>query len=484
MLDLRPVLFSVGVLSAILGLTMLIPAALDAADGNDDWQVFALSALLTLFVATAMMLATGLPPERGMRVRQAFLMTSLSWTLLAAFAALPFSFSGLELSYVDGYFEAVSGLTTTGSTVIVGLEKLPRGLLLWRAMLQWLGGVGIIVVGIAILPFLRVGGMQLFRAESSDRSEKALPRAAQVASAITTIYVTLTLACIAAYWAAGMNFFDAVCHAFATISTGGYANYDSSFAAFDSPLIEWICILFMLLGTVTFTLYVLAARGRPGALWSDAQVRMLLALVLLASLALAAWRLGGEADLGLHQALRSAFFSVVTVVSTTGFVTEDYSAWGGFAMLLFFILLFSGGCTGSTSGGVKLFRFAVLSGAMRRQFFRLTHPHAVHATTFNGVPVPDSVVSAVLGFFFLYGVTVFAVALGLGLLGLDFVTALSGAATAVGNVGPGLGPGIGPSGNFADLPDAAKVLLSFAMLLGRLELFTILVILTPEFWRA
>ncbi|MCW5731450.1 MAG: TrkH family potassium uptake protein [Alphaproteobacteria bacterium] len=483
MLDLRPVFFNVGLLLAALSLAMLVPALLELADGQDDWLVFLLSALLTLFFAVSMILATGMAAEKSLRVRQAFLMTTLSWVLLAAFAALPFAFSRVALSPVDAYFEAMSGLTTTGATVLSGLETMPRGLLLWRAMLQWFGGVGIIVVGLAILPFLQVGGMQLFRAESSEKLEKVLPRAAQVASATMTIYLVFTLSCIAAYWAAGMSFFDAVCHGMTTVATGGYANYDASIGAFRSPLIEYICILFMILGGITFSLYILAARGRVSVLWRDTQVRMFLTLIALAALTIGFWRYS-TSDLGLHDALRDSLFSTVSVITSSGYASEDFGAWGGFPMIVFFILLFVGGCTGSTSGGVKVFRFAILFSTMRRQLFHLTHPHGVYTATFNGVPVPPNVVAAVLGFFFLYGLTVFAVACGLGLMGLDFVTAVSGAASAVGNVGPGLGERIGPAGNFGDLPDGAKALLSFAMLLGRLELFTVLVILTPEFWRA
>lgn len=484
MLDLRPVFFILGVLLTTLSGTMLIPALVDLADGHADWQVFVLSAGLTLFFAVSLILTTGRKAaQKGMQARQTFILTTLSWVLIPAFAAMPFRFAGINLTYIDGFFEAMSGLTTTGSTVIVGLDGLPRGILLWRQMLHAIGGVGIVVMGLAILPFLQVGGMQLFRAESSDKGEKVMPRAAQLSTAITMIFFGLCLVCAICFWLAGMTFFDAICHAFAAVATGGFSNYDASIGHFKSASIEWIATVFMLIGGLPFTAYILATRGRPEVLWKDEQIRWFVAIIVLAATALAGWRLMNE-DIGLHQAVRSATFSVVSIVTTTGFGSEDFITWGGFSVIVFFILFYIGGCTGSTAGGVKVFRYVVLMGVMRRQTFQLVHPHGVHQATFNGSPVPAAVTNSVLGFLFLYGTTTFAVAGLLGLMGLDFMTAVSGAATAIGNIGPGLSAQIGPAGNFADLPQPAKLTLAVAMMLGRLELFTVFVIFTRTFWRA
>lgn len=482
MTDFRPIFFVVGVLLAVLSAAMLLPALVDLAGGSPDWLVFLLSALLTMFFAVSMMLATGQTAAQGMTVRQAFMLTTMAWVMLAGFAALPFTFADIDLSYEDALFEAMSGLTTTGATVIVGLDQISPGILLWRALLHWIGGAGIVVMGLAVLPALQVGGMQLFRTESSERMEKVLPRATSVASATIAIYCGLSLSAFLAYWVAGMAAFDALVHAMSAVATGGFSSHDTSIGFYGSAAIEWITVAFMIAGGITFTAYIQAVRGRPMVLWQDTQIRWFLAILASVTLLVALWRWGSGAA-GLEEALRTAAFNVTSVATTTGFASEDYGAWGSFAFVVFFGLMFVGGCTGSTAGSVKVFRYVILFGALRKQMFGLLHPHGVYNPQFNGVAVPPNVASAVMGFFFLYGLTVIGVAAGLGLLGLDPVTALSGAAAAVGNVGPGLGEVIGPTGTYAGLPAAAKVLLSAAMLLGRLEMFTVLVILTPAFWR-
>ena len=482
MLDLRPVFFVIGLLLAMLAALMLIPMLVDLGVGHEDWRAFLSAAVVTAFMAGLMMLTTRQSEPQQMGLRQAFLLTTLAWILIAAFAALPLAFADRGISYVDSYFESMSGLTTTGSTVLADLDHFPPGLLMWRSLLQGVGGVGIIVMGLAILPFLRIGGMQLFRTESSDRSEKVLPRATQIAANIGGIYLILMITCAIAYWAAGMSAFDAIAHAMPTISTGGFGNYDASFGYFKNPTIEWIGVVFMLIGGGSFTCYILASRGRPEAIWRDSQMQWYGGFCAVVSLVLGLWHYTVN-DVSLHQALRHAAFSVVSVVTTTGFAASDYGAWGNFSVVVFFALMLVGGCTGSTAGGIKVFRYQILFGAMRRQFFGLLNPHGVRTPTFNGQPVPAGVPMAVMGFFFLYGLSILVVAMGLALMGLDMVTALSAATTAVSNVGPGLGEIVGPSGNFATLPDGAKVLLSAAMLLGRLELFTVLIIFSPDFWR-
>ena len=460
---------------------MFVPAAADLAVGNQEWQVFATGAALTLFIGVMLVLTTH-SDVRNLSLRQAFILTTLSWVLMPAVAALPFVFADLGLSYTDAFFEAMSGLTTTGSTVITGLDQTKPGILLWRALLQWLGGIGIIAMAISILPLLQVGGMQLFRMESSDTSDKVMPRAAQIVTAIAVIYVGLTLLCALIYWLFGMTGFDAMAHAMTTIATGGFSTHDASLGFFGDARIDLTATCFMLIGSLPFVLYLQAIRGRPGGLFRDSQARWFLVIVAFAVGAVTFWLLRFEHN-DVPAALQLAAFNVVSVITGTGYSTVDFSAWGSFPLALMFFLMFVGGCAGSTTCGVKVFRFQVLYATTRCQMRRLLQPHGVFIPYYNKRPIPEEVGTSVMGFFFLYVVAFGFIAVGLGMLGLDFLTAASGAATAISNVGPGLGPVIGPSSTFANLPDAAKWLLSLGMLLGRLELFTVLVLLLPSFWR-
>ncbi len=481
MVDFRPISFVVGLLLTTLAIAMLVPMAADLVDGHDDWKVFGASGGFTLFIGVAMVL-TSRAPRFTLNIRQAFLLTAGSWLVLTAFAAIPFSFAEIALSYTDAFFEAMSGITTTGSTVIVGLDDTPSGILLWRALLQWLGGIGIIVMAVAILPMLQIGGMQLFHTESSDRSDKVMPRMTQIASGIGLTYLGLTIACAVLLIAVGVGAFDAIVHAMTTIATGGFSTSDSSIAGFGNAAAESIIILFMIVGSLPFVLYLRAMTGRPGALFRDIQVRAFLAIVLIIVAVVAFWRAhwGGVAFL---DALRSAAFNVVSVITGTGYSTAAYDGWGAFAVATFFFIMFIGGCAGSTTCGIKVFRFQVLYVTAQAQMRRLIQPHGVFVPHFNRRPIDQDVASSVMSFFFLFVATYGALALALGALGLDFLTAVSGAATAICNVGPALGETIGPAGTFAPLPDAAKWVLAAGMLLGRLELFTILVLFTPSFWR-
>ena len=483
MIDFRPILFIVGILLATLAVAMVLPAVADAAVGNRDWQVFAISAALTLFVGGILVLSTRGAVRGGIGLRQAFVLTTLCWLVIPTFAALPFMFADLKLDYTDAFFEAMSGVTTTGATVIVGLDHAAPGILLWRALLQWLGGIGIIAMALVVLPMLQVGGMQLFRMESSDRSEKALPRAAQFATWTGFLYLGFTLLCAALYRLAGMGGFDAVAHAMTTIATGGFSTRDSSVGFYKEPLIDLVAVIFMLIGSLPFVLYVRAVRGAPGMLWRDEQVRWFLGIVLIAVSAMTMYLVFLRGVDG-PDALRMAAFNVVSVITGTGYATTDYDAWGGFAITAMFCLMFIGGCAGSTTCGIKVFRLQVLYASANIQVRRLLQPNGVFIPYYNGKPIPDAVTESVMAFFFLFLLCFMAIAVGLSLAGLDFITAMSGAATAISNVGPGLGPIIGPAGNFASLPDAAKWLLAAGMLLGRLELFTVLVLLMPSFWRA
>lgn len=482
MLDIRPVLYVNGLLLLVLAAAMQFPMAIELLAGRSDWSVFFASSLVTGFAGGGLAFGNQIRQRLALTTRQAFLLTTLAWILMAGFGALPFMFSQLSLSFSDGYFEAMSGLTTTGSTVIIGLDSAPRGILLWRALLHWLGGVGIIVVAVAILPVLRIGGMQLFRMGSSEKSDKVKPRISQIAIAICIVYMAMTALCTLALKIAGMSWFEAVCHAFATLSTGGFSTSDASVGHFQSAVIDWILIVFMTLGGGTFVLYTTPWRADRWALLQDSQMRWYIAFLGFFSglLGLWQWMVNG---VNLHDAFRTATFSVVSIVTTTGFRTSDYSIWGGFPQVAFFFLTFIGGCTGSAAGAIKIFRWEVLFAMAGVHLKRLVMPHGVFVIDFNRQRISDAVVRSVLGFLVMYFLTFAVLSLALTAVGLDLVTSITGAATALGNVGPGLGHIIGPLGSFRPLPDAAKWLLSFGMLLGRLELFTVLVLFLPSFWK-
>jgi trk system potassium uptake protein TrkH len=478
----RPVFLVNGLLLLTLAAAMLVPALLDTLNNNSEWQVFVAAAFVTGFAGAGLVLTT-LGSAQDLNLRSAFILTASSWVVMAAFAALPFAFSELDLSYTDSFFEAMSGLTTTGSTIIVGLDQAPPGILIWRALLQWLGGVGIIVTAVAILPFLQVGGMQLFSLESSETSEKVLPRAAQIAGTVGSIYVTLTGVCAFSLWLAGMSGFEAAAHAMTTIATGGFSTSDNSIGHFDSAVIDYLVTLFMIVGSLPFLLYFQAVRGRPLQLWRDSQVRWFFIIMLTAVVVMTAWRHAAN-EVDWPDALRYSSFNIVSILTGTGYSTTDYDRWGGFAVVVFFFLMFIGGCAGSTSCGIKVFRFQVLYAAAQAQVQHMLRPHGIFIPHFNRRPIPESAMDSVMSFFFLFVLCFAVLAVLLNLMGLDFITAASGAGAAIANVGPGLGSVIGPAGTFQPLPDGAKWLLSAGMLLGRLELFTVLVLFTPNFWRA
>lgn len=480
-LDIRPVLYVIGALVTVVAVAMLLPMTVDILHSHKDWKVFAAASAITLFFGVLLML-TNRVENLTLSLRQTFILTTLSWLVICAFSAAPFMVSSLNLSLTDAYFEAMSGLTTTGSTVIVGLDHLAPGLLLWRSILTSLGGVGIIAMGIAVLPFLRVGGMQLFRSESSDRSDKVTPRPGDLALEVLWIYFMLTAACAVSLSLAGMNVFDAINHSMAAISTAGFSTRDASIAGWNNPAVEWVLTFFMAAGGVPLVRFISLAHGDFTPLWKDSQVRWYVGFLVFASLAMSV-AAGPFFPESSHDALRHAAFNVVSIVTTTGFASADYSQWGAAAVAGFFILTMVGGCTGSTSGGIKIFRFEILFMVLRVQTHRLFMPHRVVPLTYNNKPVDADAMVSVMSFGFVYIASVFLIALLLGGFGLDIVTAVSGAATALGNVGPGLGDIIGPVGNFAPLPDGAKWVLSAAMLLGRLEFFTVLVLLHRAFWR-
>ena len=478
-MDMRPILYVIGILLCTLAASMSAPLLADMIAGNPDWKVFALCLIFTAFFGGALVL-TNAGKAFHMNMRQTFLLTTLSWIVLAVAGSVPFAMADLRMSFTDALFEAVSGITTTGSTVMTNLDNAPPGILLWRAILQWLGGIGIIVMALSVLPFLKVGGMQLFQTESSE-SEKALPRATQLATSIGIVYLGLTLACMICYKLSGLGSFDAWAHAMTTIATGGFSTFDESFADFDTAWAELTAIVFMILGSLPFILYIKALRGNWHDLFHDSQVQVFLKIVMTAILTLIAYQVFHN-DAPFIESLRRASFNVVSIITGTGYTNGDYGSWGGFAVIMVFFLMVVGGCAGSTTCGIKIFRFQVLHAVSISQLKQLIHPHGLFIPHYNHQALPKGVASSVMSFFFVYALCFSLLAIGLSFIGLDFLTAMSGAATSISNVGPGLGDIIGPTGTFEPLPDTAKWMMCAGMILGRLELFTVLVLFMPQFW--
>jgi trk system potassium uptake protein TrkH len=478
---LRIIAFILGIFLITLAVSMLIPMlTLLLYSRTDDLSAFLWSGLVTATAGIAMVLP-GRPKDAQLRPRDMYLLTTGSWLVVCIFAALPMVLIH-HISYTDAFFETMSGITTTGSTVLTGLDHASPGLLIWRSMLQWLGGIGFIGMAVAILPLLRVGGMRLFHTESSDWGEKVMPRSHMAAKYILFIYLSLTLSGFLGFWLAGMTPFDAINHAMTSISTGGYSTSDASLANWSQPAVHWVAVVLMISGGMPFTLYVATLRGNRRALYKDHQVRGFLGFLLATWLVFGTW-LWLHSDNSWLDAFRIVAVNVTSVVTTTGFALGDYTTWGSFAVMLFFYLTFVGGCSGSTSGGLKIFRFQVAYVLLRANLQQLIHPRAVIKQQYNNHNLDEEIVRSLITFSFFFTITIGVIALGLTLLGLDWVTALTGAATAVCNVGPGLGPIIGPAGNFSSLPDGAKWLLTLGMLLGRLEILTVLVLVTRAFWR-
>nr|WP_319250338.1 TrkH family potassium uptake protein [uncultured Celeribacter sp.] len=481
MTDLRPVGYVIGTLVALLGLTMVIPMCVDLYYGSGEWEVFFEAGVITFAVGGGLALSTANGQSEGLSIHQMFLLTSLIWLILPMFGGIPFLLGATEASLTDAFFEAMSGMTTTGSTVFSGLDDLPEGLLLWRSMLQWFGGVGIIVVAMVFLPELKVGGMQVFRSEAFDTDGKVLPRAAEIASRISVIYVALTVLCFLAYLVVGMTGFDALNHALTTLSTGGFSTRDASFGAFQGPA-EYVSSFFMILASLPFVRYVQLIAGTARPMWRDTQIHAYLAIIFGLTLSFALYRLVVNQDHFEHS-FREGLFNVSSIISGTGYASVDYQLWGAFPAVAFFFIGLIGGCAGSTACSVKVFRYQLLFASMRAQIRKIHSPNGVITPRYQGRPVTEDVLSSVMAFFSLFIVTLGTTAVLLAATGLDLVTAVSGAATALACVGPGLGDIIGPAGNFATLNDPAKWILAIAMLIGRLEVMSVFALFTIRFWR-
>lgn len=482
MLDLRPIGYVIGLLVAALGGAMFFPMLIDIAQGNDHWPAFLEASIISMTVGGLMALACANGVREGLSIQQTFLLTTGVWLALPLFGAIPFVTGATGATPVDAVFEAMSGLTTTGSTVFGGLEELPKGLLFWRALLQWFGGIGIIVVAMVFLPELRVGGMQIFRSEGFDTFGKILPRATEISSRISVVYFGLTIACAFAYLGFGMSPFDAATHAMTTVATGGFANYDASFAVF-LPGVEYSAVLFMMLAALPFVRYVQLIAGTAKPLFHDPQIRVFFLTAAAIVTVMTLWQWNTSAGF-TEISFRKSLFNVVSILTGTGYASENYMTWGSFPVALFFFIGLIGGCAGSTSCSIKVFRYQLLFSSIKAQIRRIHSPHGLFAPRFGGRPVGEDILSSVMAFFVLFFVSLGVIAVLLAATGLDFVTAISGASAALANIGPGLGPIIGPAGNFGPLSDTAKWILIAAMLIGRLELMAVYVLFTLKFWRA
>ena len=477
----KTVFFAIGVLLVILGAFMLIPFFVQFIYDEKN-NTFLVSASVTAFIGTLLVL-TNLEENKKLNLQQAFLLTTLSWLGIAIFGCLPFLLSNLNLSFVDAFFESMSGITTTGSTIITNLDDAPKSILIWRAILQWLGGIGVIVMAITILPLLNIGGMQLFRMESSDTAEKILPKTREITLIISIIYLALTFTCGISYWAVGMNIFDSIAHSMTTIATGGFSTYSGSIGHFQNPRIEIISIIFIVLGSMPFIAYLKFVKGDKKIFLKDTQIKGLIYILIISILLMFLYLMLSNKEYSFSENLRISTFNVVSVLSGTGYVTADFSSWGNFPLIFFLFLMFIGGCAGSTTCGIKIFRFQILSHFIINQIKKLVYPHGVFSIKYNNEKINDTFIYSIITFIFLYFFIFFILAALLSVNGLDFITAISGSASAISNVGPGLGNVIGPNGNFSDLPNFSKLSLSLGMLLGRLELFAVLVLFFPSFWK-
>ena len=477
----KTVFFAIGVLLVILGAFMLIPFFVQFIYDEKN-NTFLLSASVTAFIGTLLVL-TNLEENKKLNLQQAFLLTTLSWLGIAIFGCLPFLLSNLNLSFVDAFFESMSGITTTGSTIITNLDDAPKSILIWRAILQWLGGIGVIVMAITILPLLNIGGMQLFRMESSDTTEKILPKTREITLIISIIYLALTFTCGISYWAVGMNIFDSIAHSMTTIATGGFSTYSGSIGHFQNPRIEIISIIFIILGSIPFIAYLKFVKGDKKIFLKDVQIKGLIYILIISILLMFLYLMLSNKEYSFSENLRISTFNVVSVLSGTGYVTADFSSWGEFPLIFFLFLMFIGGCAGSTTCGIKIFRFQILGHFIINQIKKLVYPHGVFSIKYNNEKINDTFIYSIITFIFLYFFIFFILAALLSVNGLDFITAISGSASAISNVGPGLGNVIGPNGNFSDLPNFSKLSLSLGMLLGRLELFAVLVLFFPSFWK-
>ena len=480
MSNYKTVFFTLGILQIILGVSMSIPIITQIIYNELDSSFFGAGIITVIF--GVLFFLSNLDHDRKLNLQQAFLLTALSWLSIAIFGSLPFIFSSLELNITDAFFESMSGITTTGSTIITNLDESPKSILLWRAILQWLGGIGIIVMAITLMPIMNVGGMQLFKISSNDSSEKILPKSKEISSRLILIYSGLTLLCATSYKFFGMNFFDSLTHSMTTIATGGFSNYNESIGYFNSASIEISSMIFIILGSIPFITYIKFLNGNKKIFILDSQIKTFIKIILFSTVILFLYLIITNKSFS-EISLRSISFNVVSILTGTGYVTKEFDNWGNFSLIFFLILMFIGGCAGSTACGIKIFRIQILFTFIVNQLKKIIYPRGIFINKYDNNSVEDKFMNSIISFICLYIFIFFLITALLSLNGLDFITSISGAATSISNVGPGLGPIIGPNGNFSMLPDISKWILSLGMILGRLELFAILVLFLPSFWR-
>ena len=478
MSNYKTVFFTLGILQIILGIFMLIPIITQFFYNEIDSSFFGAS-IVTIIFGTLFFLSN-LDHDKKLNLQQAFLLTALSWMSIAIFGSLPFVFSNVNFSFTNAFFESMSGITTTGSTIIPNLENMPKGILLWRAILQWLGGIGIIVMAITLMPIMNVGGMQLFKISNNDSSEKILPKSKEIALRLIYIYLGLTTLCAVSYKTFGMDIFDSITHSMTTIATGGFSNYNDSIGFFNSISIEISAMIFIILGSLPFIAYIKFLSGDKKIFFFDIQVKAFFKIIFISIIILSIY-------LGINNLtqlnVRSIFFNVISILTGTGYVNAQFDNWGSFSLVLFLILMFIGGCAGSTTCGIKIFRIQILYSFILNQLKKIIYPKGIFVLKYDKNVVDNKFIASIISFIYMYLVIFFIIAALLSLTGLDFITSISGAATSISNVGPGLGSIIGPNGNFSSLPEVSKWILSLGMILGRLELFAILVLFLPSFWK-
>ena len=477
----KTVFFLIGILLIVLGASMLAPYSIQVMYGENSHS-FISSSFVTIFIGILFILAN-LEKEFKLNLRQTFLFSTLAWLMVAAFGSLPFLLSAKEFTISEAFFESMSGITTTGATIISDLDNSPKSILLWRAIMQWLGGIGIVVMAITILPLLKVGGMQLFKMEGPDSTEKILPRTVEVAAIIISTYFALTFFCGLFYWVFGMTVFDSICHAMTTIATGGFSTHNDSIGFFKNSNIEIIASIFIILGSIPFISYLKFSQGNRKVFFTDVQIKGLIYLLFISIAIMFMYLLFINFESSLLDKIRISSFNVISILSGTGYVTDDFGLWGKFSLIFFLFLMFIGGCAGSTACGIKIFRLQMLLIFLKIQIKKLIYPNSVIIAKYNNQKISDDFIKSVIIFIFTFLFIFLIIAMLLSISGLDFITSISGAASSISNVGPGLGGEIGPNGNYKDIPDISKWILTAGMLLGRLELFAVLVLFFPSFWR-
>ncbi|MAI84037.1 MAG: potassium transporter TrkH [Rickettsiales bacterium] len=481
MSNFRSSLFIIGNLLIFFALYMIIPIVIDLYNGGTDWIVFVSISSFCFFVGFNISFVFK-KKKREVNVASAFFLTLLCWIVLTLIGSLPFYLGSTDLVFVDAFFESMSGITTTGATVIQDLDNTSKAILIWRAMLQWLGGIGVIVLAIAVFPILKVGGMQLFKTEFSSKEDKVFPRTVKIASGIGFVYLFLTLLCFLSLVISGMSLFDGIAHAMTIIATGGFSTKNMSIGHFNSVYIEFFTIIFMVISSLPFLLLFQLFKGKYIDFLKNSQIRFFFSIILILTLIITFW-LQKYYEVNFLQALRIAAFSIVSITTGSGFSTYDFSVWGSFSTLILLFFMLIGGCSGSSSCGLKIFRMQILIKNTHALIRKIIQPRGIFIPTYNSKPISDDILASVTGFFYLYIMIFGSLTLILAYDGLDIITSLSGAAAAIANVGPGLSEQIGPSANYEGISDFSKIFLSLAMLIGRLELYPVIILFSPAFWR-